>query len=49
MRIKIFGRDENPSAANKKIHMFRRWMVRNDGIVDLGLWTNTLPSELIIP
>ena len=24
-------------------------MVRNDGIVDLGIWKNISPSELIIP
>ena len=35
--------------ANKKINMFRRWMVRNDGIIDLGIWKNTSPSSLIIP
>lgn len=49
MRVNIFSQKSNPKAANKKIHMFRRWMVRNDGIVDLGLWKNTSPSELVIP
>ena len=49
MRVKIYGQKEDPKAANKKIHMFRRWMVRNDGIVDLDLWKNTSPSSLIIP
>ena len=29
--------------------MFRRWMVRDDGIVDLGVWKRTSPSSLIIP
>lgn len=49
MRVRIFGRKENPRAADKKIHLLRRWMVRNDGLVDLGLWTDTRPGELIIP
>ena len=49
MRVLIYGQKEDLKAANKKIHMFRRWMVRNDGVVDLGLWKKTLPSSLIIP
>lgn len=49
IRVKIFGQKSDLKAANKKIHMFRRWMVRRDGIVDFGLWRNTDPSELIIP
>jgi len=49
IRTDIFGQKSDKNAANKKIHMFRRWMVRRDGIVDFGLWKNTLPSELIIP
>ncbi len=48
-RVKIYGQKSDPKAANKKIHMLRRWMVRNDGIVDLGLWKNTSPASLIIP
>ncbi|MFA6334775.1 MAG: DUF2400 domain-containing protein [Bacteroidales bacterium] len=49
IRTMIFGQRGNPKAANKKIHMFRRWMVRDDGIVDLGIWKTVKPSELIIP
>lgn len=49
IRVDILGQKSNTKAANKKIHMFRRWMVRNDGIVDLGLWRNTSPASLIIP
>ena len=49
MRVQIFGQKEDKKAANKKIHMFRRWMVRNDGVVDLGIWKSISPSELIIP
>mgnify|MGYP003310447095 CR=1 FL=1 len=49
MRVRIFGQKSAPRAANKKIHMLRRWMVRRDGAVDLGLWKNISPAELIIP
>jgi len=49
IRHKIFAQPHSTKAANKKIHMFRRWMVRNDGIVDLGIWKNTDPAHLIIP
>lgn len=48
-RVIIYGQKSDPKAANKKIHMLRRWMVRNDGIVDLGLWKNSSPADLIIP
>ncbi|MDR0725668.1 MAG: TIGR02757 family protein [Prevotellaceae bacterium] len=41
----------NPEAnsACKRLHLFLRWMVRNDRIVDLGVWKNISPSELYIP
>ena len=48
-RTRVFGQKSDFKAANKKIHMFRRWMVRRDGKVDFGLWRNTDPDELIIP
>ncbi|NOZ02928.1 MAG: TIGR02757 family protein [Deltaproteobacteria bacterium] len=32
----------------KRLNMFLRWMVRDDGI-DLGLWTNVPTGSLIIP
>ena len=38
------------TSACKRLAMFLRWMVRRDGIVDLGIWkTAVKPSELIIP
>lgn len=43
----LFGFKDNSCA--KRIAMFLRWMVRNDGIVDIGLWKHSSPSELIIP
>jgi uncharacterized protein (TIGR02757 family) len=36
-------------SANKRIHMFLRWMVRTGSPVDLGLWTWFSPSDLLIP
>ena len=29
--------------------MFLRWMIRRDGIVDLGIWQKFSPGDLIIP
>lgn len=49
IRVKIYGQKSNPKMANKKIHMLRRWMVRDDGIVDIGLWKNIDKNDLIIP
>lgn len=49
IRTEIYGRKEDPKAADKKINMMRRWMVRRDGKVDLGLWTATSPDSLVIP
>ena len=37
------------SSANKRIHMFLRWMVRRNSPVDLGLWKWADPASLIIP
>lgn len=33
----------------KRLNMFLRWMVRSDGIVDLGLWRQIDASQLMIP
>lgn len=49
IRCRIFGQKEDRKAPNKKISMMRRWMVRDDGKVDLGLWKNSDKKELIIP
>ena len=35
--------------ALKRINMALRWLVRNDGIVDMGVWTVLKPSQLFIP
>lgn len=49
MRVGIFGQKEDAKAPNKKINMMRRWMVRDDGKVDLGVWKGTSPESLLIP
>ena len=42
--------DVERGAAGKRINMFLRWMVRNDGKgVDFGIWTRIDPSLLYIP
>lgn len=35
--------------ALKRLNMALRWLVRNDGIVDLGVWQSIKPSRLFIP
>lgn len=38
------------TSACKRLAMFLRWMVRTDGIVDLGIWRTAVhPRQLIIP
>ena len=37
------------SSANKRIHMFLRWMVRQNSPVDLGLWSWYPQAKLLIP
>ncbi len=49
IRCSIYGRKEDPKAPDKKINMMRRWLVRDDGKVDLGLWKDSSPADLIIP
>ena len=49
IRVRIYGQKPDPKAPNKKINMMRRWMVRRDGKVDLGLWKDTDPASLLIP
>jgi len=36
-------------SALKRFNMALRWLVRNDGIVDMGAWTALKPSQLYIP
>ncbi len=48
-RTRIYGQKMDPKAPDKKINMFRRWMTRDDGKVDLGLWKETDKRSLVIP
>lgn len=46
----INGIPSNDSkSACKRLNMFCRWMVRQDSPVDLGIWFEMSPSDLIIP
>ena len=49
IRSIIFRRKDDLRAPDKKINLMRRWLVRNDGLVDLGVWKKTSPADLIIP
>ncbi len=35
--------------ALKRVNMALRWLVRTDGIVDMGVWQSIKPSQLFIP
>ncbi len=37
------------TTALKRVNMALRWLVRDDGIVDMGLWKSIRPSQLFIP
>lgn len=41
--------DKVDSSALKRFNMALRWLVRCDGIVDMGVWTALKPSQLYIP
>lgn len=48
-RCLVYGQKEDRKAPNKKISMMRRWLVRDDGKVDLGVWKNSDKKALILP
>ena len=37
------------NTALKRVNMALRWLVRDDGIVDMGVWNVIRPSQLFIP
>ncbi|MFM7218017.1 MAG: DUF2400 domain-containing protein, partial [Bacteroidota bacterium] len=42
--------DPSAGSAAKRINMFLRWMVRNDGRgVDFGIWKSLTPAQLFCP
>ncbi len=52
--IKLDGPDrclpsKPEQSALKRFNMALRWLVRNDGIVDMGVWKLLQPSQLYIP
>ncbi len=49
IRTLVFGQKEDRKAPNKKISMMRRWLVRDDGKVDLGVWKKSSKTDLILP
>ena len=49
IRCRVFGQKEDRKAPNKKISMMRRWLVRDDGKVDLGVWKKSDKTKLILP
>ncbi len=49
IRVRVFGQKEDRKAPNKKISMMRRWLVRDDGKVDLGVWKKSDKTQLILP
>ena len=49
IRCLIYGQKEDRKAPNKKISMMKRWLVRDDGKVDLGVWKASDKKRLILP
>lgn len=45
----INGIPYTDQSACKRLAMFLRWMVRQDRIVDFGIWESISPSTLLIP
>jgi uncharacterized protein (TIGR02757 family) len=43
------GIPKDSKSACKRLCLFLRWMIRRDGIVDLGVWRQLDPAFLLIP
>lgn len=43
------GNKHKGGSACKRLNLMLRWLVRDDGIVDLGIWHEIKPSSLFIP
>lgn len=41
--------DPSRNSSAKRLNMFLRWMVRNEGPVDFGIWDHLKPADLIVP
>ncbi len=46
--VRFFFPRPSRGSACKRLNLFLRWMVRSDAI-DLGLWSNVRPAQLVIP
>jgi len=46
--VRCYSENTDKSAL-KRLNMALRWLVRDDGIVDLGVWKVLKPSQLFIP
>ncbi len=47
--VRFFLTSPQDGSTCKRLNLFLRWMVRGPDNLDLGLWKNISPSELIIP
>lgn len=43
------GNAHKGGSACKRLNLMLRWLCRQDGIVDLGIWHNVKPNQLMIP
>lgn len=43
------GNSHKGGSACKRLNLMLRWLCRQDGIVDLGVWHNLTPDKLMIP
>lgn len=45
----IKGIPQDTKSTCKRINLLFKWLVRNDNIVDLGVWNKIHPNELLLP
>lgn len=43
------GNAHKAGSACKRLNLMLRWLCRQDGIVDLGIWNNVSPGKLMMP
>ncbi|MBI1884102.1 MAG: DUF2400 family protein [Chlamydiae bacterium] len=47
--VRFFLPNPKDGSTCKRLNLFLRWMVRGPDTIDLGLWREVSPSDLIIP
>jgi len=47
--VRYFFPSPSGGSACKRLNLFLRWMVRGPDGIDLGIWRNLLPSDLVVP